>query len=100
MFQFIYFVIHAIQPFLVPLCFVFAWGLIILTFWSIIGALLDSVRRAKQMHEIPCANCLFFTGDYHLKCPVQPKVALSEKAINCIDYRPKSVSWYDRINSY
>ena len=100
MFQLIYLVIHAIQPFLVPLCFVFAWGLIILTVWSIIGTLVDSVHRAKQMHEIPCANCLFFTGDYHLKCPVQPKAALSEKAINCIDYKPKSVSWYDRINSY
>ncbi|WP_365670182.1 hypothetical protein [Okeania sp. SIO3I5] len=53
--------------------------------WSIDGVIADSVRRAQRMHNIPCPNCLFLTGDYHLKYPVRPQVALSEKAINCID---------------
>ncbi|HLO51969.1 MAG TPA: hypothetical protein VK211_26405 [Kamptonema sp.] len=91
MFQVLYFLIQAIQPFLVPLCFVCAWGLMFLLLWSVGSAIADSVKRAKRMHQIPCANCVFFTGDYHLKCPVQPKIALSEEAIDCSDYRGRSL---------
>ncbi len=86
MFQQLFFFIHAIQPILVPLCLVLAWGLMILLLWSIIAAIADTVRRAQRMHQIPCAHCTFFTKDYHLKCPVQPLIALSEQAINCPDF--------------
>ena len=89
MFEFLYFLKNAIQPLLVPICFVCAWGLILLGGWTIFGAIASTVSRAKQMHQIPCANCAFFTENYHLKCPVQPKIALSEEAIDCIDYRPR-----------
>ncbi|MGB3534331.1 MAG: hypothetical protein WBA13_12550 [Microcoleaceae cyanobacterium] len=86
MFQLLYFFIHAVQPILVPLCLVLAWGFVILLISSVLGAIRDTVRRAQQMHQIPCADCTFFTKDYHLKCPVQPMIALSEQAINCPDY--------------
>ncbi len=86
----LYLLIKTIQPILVPLCFVSAWGLMFLLFSSIGATVTDSVRRARRMHEIPCANCVFFTGDYHLKCPVQPMIALSEGAIDCPDYRSHS----------
>jgi hypothetical protein len=89
----LYFLIKTIQPVLVPLCFVSAWGLVFLLFSSIGGAVTDSVRRAQRMHQIPCANCVFFTGDYHLKCPVHPRIALSEDAIDCPDYRSNSQTW-------
>jgi hypothetical protein len=89
----LYFLIKTIQPVLVPLCFVSAWGLVFLLFSSIGGAVTDSVRRAQRMHQIPCANCVFFTGDYHLKCPVHPRIALSEDAIDCSDYRSNSQTW-------
>ncbi|MGL5058835.1 MAG: hypothetical protein ACRC62_02545 [Microcoleus sp.] len=85
--------IEAIQPVLVPLCFVCAWGLMFLIFSSISGSVAASVRRAQQMHKIPCANCVFFTGDYHLKCPVHPKIALSEDAIDCPDFRSHSKTY-------
>ncbi|VXD11237.1 conserved hypothetical protein [Planktothrix serta PCC 8927] len=84
--------IQIIQPFLVPICFVLAWGFLILIAWSIGAAMRDTVRRAKQMHQIPCTDCVFFTGDYHLKCPVQPKIALSEAAINCPDYSNRNLT--------
>ncbi|NJK73498.1 MAG: hypothetical protein HC849_33245 [Oscillatoriales cyanobacterium RU_3_3] len=86
----LYFLIEAIKPVLVPLCFVCAWGVMFLIFSSISGSVADSLRRARRMHKIPCANCVFFTGDYHLKCPVNPKIALSEEAIDCPDYRSHS----------
>jgi hypothetical protein len=82
--------IQLIQPILVPLCFVIAWGLIGLGVWSVWSAIRDGVSKAKQMHRIPCANCQYFTGDYHLKCPVHPTEALSEDAIGCPDFDPQT----------
>jgi hypothetical protein len=87
-FQLLYLLIQAIQPLLVPICFVCAWAVVIIAGWSLYSALMDGMSRAKQMHKIPCANCVFFTNDYRLKCPVRPTNALTEDAIGCPDYRP------------
>ncbi|MBD2313579.1 hypothetical protein H6G20_18065 [Desertifilum sp. FACHB-1129] len=78
--------IQAIQPFLVPLCFIFAWTLIGLIAWSLWSAIQDGVAKAKQMHQIPCTGCQFFTNDYRLKCTVHPDIANSEQAIDCTDF--------------
>lgn len=88
MFQILYYLVHAIGPLLVPVCFLSAWMLMALFAWGIWSAIADGVAKAKRMHSIPCADCRYFTGDYHLKCTVQPHVALSEAAIDCPDYRP------------
>jgi hypothetical protein len=39
-----------------------------------------------RLHQIPCHRCAFFTGEYHLKCPVHPYKALNEEAIGCVDF--------------
>lgn len=85
----LYWVIQAIHPVIVMLCFIFAWTIILMSIWNICAAIRDGIKNAKQMHRIPCANCRFFTNNYHLKCPVHPKKALSDEAINCLDYEPK-----------
>ncbi|BAY12204.1 hypothetical protein [Calothrix sp. NIES-2098] len=82
--------IHGIQFFLVPICFVTAWSVIILCAWSLWSAARDSVSKAKHMHQIPCTGCQFFTADYRLKCTVHPSLANTEEAINCSDYQPKT----------
>ncbi|MBW4618816.1 MAG: hypothetical protein KME17_05595 [Cyanosarcina radialis HA8281-LM2] len=87
MFQLLYPIIRIIQPLLVPACFLLAWTLAILFFWSLWTAIRDTVGRAKVMHQIPCTGCKFFTNDYHLKCTVHPHIANSEAAIGCSDYR-------------
>jgi hypothetical protein len=79
--------IQAIQPLLVPVCFILAWGLILLLGFSLSSAIRDTVARAKQMHDIPCTHCQYFTNDHRLKCTVQPTLANTEKAIECSDYR-------------
>lgn len=88
--QFLRLTIDAIQPLFTPICFVLAWGLILLIAWVILGAIANTYKQARTMHQIPCANCHFFTGNYFLKCPVQPRIALSENAIDCPDYDPVS----------
>jgi hypothetical protein len=82
--------IQAIQPLIVPICFVFAWLLMFLIGWSLWSAFRDGVKNARQMHQIPCSSCQFFTQNYQLKCPVHPTKALSIDAINCPDYMLKA----------
>ena len=88
MLQLLYYLVQTIQPLLVPICFVCAWALTILCAWNLWLAARDSVSTAKQMHQIPCASCQFFTDNYRLKCTVHPCIANTEEAINCIDYQP------------
>lgn len=90
MLQFINFLIGGIQPLLVPICFIAAWTVIMLFAYSLWAAARDGVTTAKQMHQIPCANCQFFTNNYRLKCTVHPSIASTEEAINCCDYQPKT----------
>ena len=90
MFQILYYLVNAIQPFLVPICCVCAWLLIILVGWSMWTAARDSINTAKQMHQIPCSGCQYFTDDYRLKCTVNPSMANTEEAIECMDYQPKT----------
>ncbi|WP_414622724.1 hypothetical protein [Calothrix sp. CCY 0018] len=89
-FQILYYLVNAIQPFLVPICFVCAWGLVILGGWSMWTAARDSVKTAQQMHQIPCSGCQYFTDNYRLKCTVNPSMANTEEAIECMDYQPKT----------
>lgn len=78
--------ISTVQFILVPLCFVLAWGLVGMTVWNLVTAVRDSMARAAVMHKIPCADCRYFTNDHRLKCPIHPKIALSESAIDCLDF--------------
>lgn len=86
----LYPLLQGLQPLLKPLCFVVAWGVLGLGAWSVWSAVRDSVARAQQMHRIPCAGCRYFSGDYHLKCPIHPRAALSEAAIDCLDFEVAS----------
>lgn len=86
MFQLLYPLVHALQPYLAPICCGLTWGIILLLLWTVWSAARDTVAAAKRMHQIPCPNCRFFTGDYRLKCTVHPSIANSEDAITCLDY--------------
>jgi len=63
-----------------------AWGIIALGLWQVIAAGRETVRRSAMMHEIPCADCQFFTNDHRLKCPVHPHEALTPEAVGCRDF--------------
>lgn len=65
-------------------------------FWSIIFSLISyqivssfhvGINHVQKLHQVPCSKCAYFTGDYRLKCPVNPMTALSEDAINCRDFQ-------------
>jgi hypothetical protein len=89
MFELLSYLIRGIKPVLIPLCFAVAWLIVLVTVRTIYGAIASTLTKAKQMHQIPCTGCQFFTNDHRLKCPVQPKIALTEEAIGCRDYWAK-----------
>ncbi|MEM8611538.1 MAG: hypothetical protein AAGF93_05935 [Cyanobacteria bacterium P01_H01_bin.105] len=75
-----------LQPYLGPICIVIAWSMVILGIWQVVAATRDGVQRAQTMHRIPCSSCSFFTNQAVLKCPLHPTQALSEEAIDCVDF--------------
>jgi hypothetical protein len=75
------------------LSLLFSLGLLGLLGWTLVSALKDTIVVAKKMHEIPCANCLYFTDDHRLKCTLHPKIANTEQAIACRDYRTQNRMW-------
>lgn len=87
MFQFAINSANIFQPLLLQLRVVGAFSLISLCAWSLISCIVDVIAQGKQMHQIPCTKCRFFTGDYRLKCTVNPSVANTEEAIGCHDFR-------------
>lgn len=75
-----------VKPLLLQLRIVGAFSILSLCSWSLISCILDAIAQAKRMHQIPCTNCRFFTGDYRLKCTINPSIANTEQAIDCGDY--------------
>ncbi|NEQ95240.1 MAG: hypothetical protein F6K30_00640 [Cyanothece sp. SIO2G6] len=58
-------------------------------FWTTIQ---KGVQYISRLHQVPCSQCTYFTGDYRLKCPVHPIEALTEEAIACRDYECRKAS--------
>ena len=79
--------VSLLKPLLLQLRVVGAFSILGLCSWSVISFVLDAIAQAKRMHQIPCTKCRFFTGDYRLKCTVNPSTANTEQAIGCGDYR-------------
>lgn len=56
--------------------------------WAVSVAIRESTTRLKRLHSIPCDRCLYFTGCHYLKCTVHPCKALTEDAVDCLDFEP------------
>ncbi len=74
-------------PITTSFSFLAACSLLGLCGWTVLSSILDVISRGKQMHQVPCTKCRFFTRDYRLKCTIQPHIANTEQAIDCPDYQ-------------
>ena len=70
-------------------CFLSMIMMVSIAAWSVWNTLQEGVRYLNRLHQIPCSRCVYFTGDYRLKCPVHPIIALTEEAIACRDYEAR-----------
>lgn len=72
-----------------PIYFVMGWVLLTVMLSAILKVARTEVVGLETLHQVPCRNCRFFSGNSYLKCAVQPCIALTEKANNCSDYWPE-----------
>lgn len=75
--------------FMTIVCSLFAWGLGVGCLCSSGVALVEGWKHLRRLHQVPCSRCIYFTGDYNLKCTVRPCSALTETAIGCLDFEPE-----------
>ncbi len=62
---------------------------------SFVRSVLKDKRQsvnANRLRQFPCKTCRFFTKNHHLKCAVQPYLALTKQAFDCTDYRHQEQS--------
>ncbi|MEM7062564.1 MAG: hypothetical protein AAF572_05300 [Cyanobacteria bacterium P01_B01_bin.77] len=59
---------------------------LLLCVWQTLHTLKQGASYVRRLHQIPCSRCAYFTSDYRLKCTVNPVTALTEEAIDCVDY--------------
>lgn len=62
------------------------WFALVGFFSATLWAWRDGAQRLRQLHRIPCHRCKYYTGSWHLKCPVNPTAAFSEAALHCPDF--------------
>ncbi|MBE9019691.1 hypothetical protein IQ272_26880 [Chroococcidiopsidales cyanobacterium LEGE 13417] len=83
-------IMHVLDAISVPIFSLIAYSSVGLFSVTIAIAARDGISYLKRMHQIPCPDCQFFTGDYQLKCALHPHTALSEEAIGCSDFCPQN----------
>jgi hypothetical protein len=71
-------------------CLSTTWILIALMFYQSYWAIKKSRQYLVRLHSIPYSRCVFCTGDYRLKCAVHPFSALTDSAIDCLDFESRS----------
>jgi hypothetical protein len=63
-----------------------AWGMLGLAIAQVYRMFTEGTAHAKRLHQIPCADCQYFSGNYTLKCALHPHRAGTEEAIDCRDF--------------
>ena len=63
-----------------------ACGSVLYFVYSLGNTSVEGWKQLRRMHQVPCSRCMYFTGDYNLKCSVRPCDALTEQAIGCRDF--------------
>lgn len=70
------------------LCPLSLLALLVAFLYAVIVAWQESVVHLKRLHSIPCNRCVYFIGCHYLKCTVNPSKALTEDAVDCLDFEP------------
>lgn len=75
-------------PGLILLCFIIAF---IASSFPSVPKLTQKIIF-KRPSKIPCQNCRFFSNSSYLKCAVHPTAAMTQSAIDCLDYQSQKSS--------
>lgn len=65
-----------------------AWGLKHFKKTGVQERVSSQLASMQSSQKIPCHNCRYFNSNPYLKCAVNPSTVLSDKAIECAEYKP------------
>ena len=58
------------------------------------------IEKKQHIDFIPCYSCIYYTGYEELKCTVNPYMALTIDASNCLDFEPNKLPKNNNISIY
>ncbi|MDM9381488.1 hypothetical protein QUB80_12330 [Chlorogloeopsis sp. ULAP01] len=64
--------------------------------------LFHQFNRLNNLQQHSCQNCRYFSNNKYIKCAVNPTIALTEEAKNCLDYHPQNKikpAWFSRFSN-
>lgn len=76
--------------FLIPISFVLIWSVATAAFLGLPKLVGGNRHRVKAARKIPCYQCQYFTNNPYLRCAVRPETAMTEDALDCSDFQPRS----------
>ncbi|MCJ8283567.1 MAG: hypothetical protein MJK14_28235 [Rivularia sp. ALOHA_DT_140] len=56
------------------------------------------IVRKQHIDLIPCYRCIYYTGYEELKCTVNPCIALTQDANNCLDFESNNLAQKNNIS--
>lgn len=75
---------------LVPICFIAIWAgvvCIIADTWKLNR---KEVKNTRQLAQLPCKKCQYFSNNPYMKCAVNPYVAMTPAANDCAEFRSRN----------
>ncbi|MBW4439785.1 MAG: hypothetical protein KME10_00840 [Plectolyngbya sp. WJT66-NPBG17] len=83
---------------LVPICFMAIWAgvvCIIADTWKLNR---KEVKTTRNLAQLPCKKCQFFSNNPYMKCAVNPHMAMTPDATDCSDFRSRSAKTIHSTN--
>lgn len=74
---------------LIPICFVAVWAAVVCVIADTWKLNRKDMKTSKDIAQLPCKKCQFFSNNPYVKCAVNPCVAMTTAANECQDYRPR-----------
>ncbi|MFB2939041.1 hypothetical protein ACE1B6_27625 [Aerosakkonemataceae cyanobacterium BLCC-F154] len=80
--------ISASSLYIIPTTFFTFWLMYLIVSTDLLKFAKHKISIIKNLEQVPCKNCRYFTNNPYLRCAVNPAIALTSEAINCSDYCP------------
>ena len=80
--------ISATSLYIIPTTFFTFWLMYLIVSTDLLKFAKHKISIIKNLEQVPCKNCRYFTNNPYLRCAVNPAIALTSEAINCSDYCP------------
>lgn len=80
--------ISAASLYIIPTTFFTFWLMYLIISTDLLKFAKHKISIMKNLEQVPCKNCRYFTNNPYLRCAVNPAIALTSQAVNCSDYCP------------